>query len=260
MRVAGLSFERRTFSAQCSKAGVKQFLLTGSSSRRSCSSMNDPQMSLKLLLLASMPIDRYRLRTPATFWGVLTALQPAANTTEQQRAAVPRRETPKRFAAGARRGCAAACPAVLLASMVLILLSGCGSGGATSAAGSPAPAGAQGTPEPFTHQQQLIEQGARLIVSDGCAACHLAKTRQAVGPSFASFAGHDVTLADGRRVLVDERFLREALLHPRGSPLAGYDPAPMLAAVRRLRLSGQPEQVAALAAFIEEIGPESEPG
>ena len=37
-------------------------------------------MSLKLLLLASIPIDRYRARTPATVRGALAALQPATNT------------------------------------------------------------------------------------------------------------------------------------------------------------------------------------
>ena len=33
----------------------------------------------------------------------------------------------------------------------------------------------------------------------------------------------------------------------------------MIAAVKRLHLSSQPAQVAALVAFIEQIGPESEP-
>jgi cytochrome c oxidase subunit II len=112
--------------------------------------------------------------------------------------------------------------------------------------------------EPFTHEQQLVEQGARLVIADGCSACHLAATRKGFAPSFASFAGHRVTLSDGRSVVVDEHFLRGGLLHPGGSEIEGYDPAPMLAAVKRLRLGGQPEQVAALAAFIEQIGPEPE--
>ena len=80
--------------------------------------------------------------------------------------------------------------------------------------------------------------------------------RSSVGPDFAGFAGHTVTLADGRRVLVDEHFLREGLLHPEQAELKGYDSAPMLAAVKRLHLAGESGQVAALAAFIEQIGPE----
>ena len=76
----GRIFERRTFSAQCSKRGVEQPLLTGCSSLRSSASMYDVQMSLKLLVLASIPIDRYRARTPATVRGALAVLQPAAST------------------------------------------------------------------------------------------------------------------------------------------------------------------------------------
>lgn len=113
--------------------------------------------------------------------------------------------------------------------------------------------------EPFTHEQQLIEQGARLIVADGCAACHLGASARRIAPSFSSFAGHRVTLAGGRRVLVDEPFLRAGLVHPRAHEIAGYDPAPMLAALARLRLGSQPAQVAALAAFIEQVGPEPAP-
>ncbi len=109
---------------------------------------------------------------------------------------------------------------------------------------------------PFTHEEQLVEQGAHLAVADGCTACHLVGRAKSVGPDFAGFAGHAVTLADGRRVLVDERFLREGLEHPEQAELKGYDAAPMLAAVRRLHLAGEPGEVAALAAFIEQIGPE----
>jgi hypothetical protein len=38
--------------------------------------------------------------------------------------------------------------------------------------------------------------------------------------------------------------------------LEGYDAAPMIAATQRLRLGSHPQQVAALTAFIEQIGPE----
>ncbi|MGH2864321.1 MAG: hypothetical protein ACRDJX_03620 [Solirubrobacteraceae bacterium] len=110
--------------------------------------------------------------------------------------------------------------------------------------------------EPFSPEQKLIGQGAHLIVADGCSACHLMTGWPSLGPNFASFAGHAVTLADGRKALVDEHFLREGLLHPRAERLKGYDPEPMLAALARLRLSSHPNQVAALAAFIEQVGPE----
>jgi cytochrome c oxidase subunit 2 len=112
--------------------------------------------------------------------------------------------------------------------------------------------------EPFSHEQQLVEQGARLVVSDGCAACHLSAQGKAIAPSFASFAGHRVELADGHTAVVDEDFLREGLLDPRRIVIRGFAAAPMLAAVARLQLAAHPRQVAALAAFIEQVGPEPE--
>jgi hypothetical protein len=146
---------------------------------------------------------------------------------------------------------------VALAGVLALALSACGSstqpGGARSTSSVP-----RYVTEPFTREQRLIAQGAPLIVNDGCASCHLAAGARAIAPSFSSFAGHRVTLADGRSVLVDESFVREGLLHPQANELKGYDPAPMLAAVKRAGLEGRPRQVAALAAFIEQVGPEPE--
>lgn len=146
--------------------------------------------------------------------------------------------------------------ALVLVPAFLLALAGCGSSGPAGGAGASSSSVPAYVTAPFTHEQQLVEQGARLAVADGCTACHLIGRSQSVGPDFAGFAGHTATLADGRRVLVDERFLREGLLHPDQAELRGYDVAPMLAAVKRLHLAGEPGQVAALAAFIEQIGPE----
>jgi len=151
---------------------------------------------------------------------------------------------------------------VIAASTVVLALAlaGCGTSGSSSGAASTTSTEPSYVKEPFTHQQQLVEQGARLAVSYGCAACHLGAAGRGIAPSFGSFAGHRVTLADSRRVLVDEHFIREGLLHPGDAEIKGYDPAPMLAAIRRLQLAGDPGQVAALTAFIEQIGPEPPPG
>jgi hypothetical protein len=148
----------------------------------------------------------------------------------------------------------------VFASVILISLMGCGGNTASSSKASLTSGSPQYLSEPFTPQQQLVAQGARLAVSYGCTACHLAKGKQNVGPAFASFADHYVTLKDGHRVLVDERFLRGALLDPRRYLIKGYDPAPMLGAIGHLHLDDKRGQVAALAAFIEEIGPEPETG
>jgi hypothetical protein len=150
-----------------------------------------------------------------------------------------------------------------LLGVLLVLLSGCGASATSAGEASRSPSSQTSSvpayvTEPFSQEQQLIEQGARLVIADGCAACHLSAKGKAIAPSFASFAGHHVKLADGRTVVVDERFLREGLLDPSADAIRGYDAAPMLAAVRRLELSSKPQQTAALAAFIEEVGPEAE--
>jgi len=111
---------------------------------------------------------------------------------------------------------------------------------------------------PPTREQRLVETGAQLVIADGCTGCHLPGGWRGLGPNFASFAGHRVTLRDGRSELVDQRFLTRALTHPGSSSLRGFDPRPMVEALRGLGLSQKPRQVAALVAFIEQVGPETE--
>jgi len=112
--------------------------------------------------------------------------------------------------------------------------------------------------EPFTAQEKRIEAGARLVVADGCSTCHLHGHSPVPAPSFSSFAGHSFTLTDGRRVVIDEAFVHEGLLHPGADVLAGYPAQPMIAALAHLRLAREPRQLAAIAAFIEQVGPEAE--
>jgi hypothetical protein len=149
---------------------------------------------------------------------------------------------------------------MLVACAATVLLCGCGVGSGGSA-GAGARAGSSSVPAyvtaPFTHQEQLVGQGAGLFVADGCSACHSIAGRAGIGPSFARFAGSRVVLADGRRALVDERFLRTALVEPREVALRGYPLAPMLAAVAPYSFATHRSDVVALAAFIEQIGPES---
>jgi len=143
-----------------------------------------------------------------------------------------------------------------LASAIALALCGCGASSTPSASTVHTASVPAYVTEPYTHEQKLVEQGAPLIVADGCSACHLSGATHGGAPSFSSFAGHRVTLVDGRSVLVDERFLREGLLDPRANELRGYDPAPMLATLAHLSLAAHAGQVAALAAFIEQVGPE----
>ena len=134
---------------------------------------------------------------------------------------------------------------------------GCGAGGGVSSSGASEPVPGYVSAPP-THEQRLVEKGAQLVVADGCTACHLPGHRAGLGPNFGGFAGHRVTLRDGRRVLVDQRYLQAALAHPGALSMRGYDPRPMAEVVEKLGLARRPGQIAALAAFIEQVGPETE--
>src|ERR1700675_2899181 len=103
----------------------------------------------------------------------------------------------------------------LLAGALPLALCSCGAGATTSNAQPHTASVPAYVVEPFSHEEQLVEQGARLVVSDGCAACHLSARGKAIAPSFASFAGHRVELTDGSNVLVNERLLHKGLLNPR---------------------------------------------
>ncbi len=108
----------------------------------------------------------------------------------------------------------------------------------------------------LTPLQQRIERGGRLFSAEGCAACHQIGGSQIAGPNFERFAGHRVKLANGGRALVDEAFLKRVLSDPSAPQLAGWDAAPMRAALVAHHLPSSPQNVEALAAFIEQIGPE----
>jgi cytochrome c oxidase subunit 2 len=151
-----------------------------------------------------------------------------------------------------RRLCRAA--AVILAGFALAALAGCG-GSHSRPTGTYNEATAA---SPFSHEQVLVEQGGRLFVSDGCSGCHTLSRSSRYGPSLEHLAGTRVTLDDGRTVLVEERYLRAALLDPAHNAVRGYSPTTMIAAVQRLGLEHHREAVAALAAFIEQIGPEGD--
>ena len=136
-------------------------------------------------------------------------------------------------------------------------LAGCASSAKAPPVQSASPPEPQYAVGELTRNEQLVNEGAKLALADGCAACHLQGAKRSPGPNFDSFAGHEVTLAGGRRTLVDERFLRQALLHPKENTIAGYEPAPMIRALAPLDLAGHPHEVEALTAFMEQIGPET---
>jgi len=148
---------------------------------------------------------------------------------------------------------------VLSATLLVLAVAGCGrsaSTGTTGVSEQETPGALTGPPTPT---EQLVAKGARYAITDGCSICHLSGSRPHSGPSFYGFAGRYVRLTDGRRVLVDERFVTDALEHPGRYSLRGYPPRLMWTVLARLHVDLQhsPGQIAALAAFIEQVGPEA---
>lgn len=67
----------------------------------------------------------------------------------------------------------------------------------------------------------VVEAGAKLFVSQGCAACHQEGSAQ-LGPSLQGIFGTEEELVDGSMVLVDEGYLRESIRNPQSKVVKGF--------------------------------------
>jgi cytochrome c oxidase subunit II len=101
----------------------------------------------------------------------------------------------------------------------------------------------------------LAEQGQKVFNDLGCATCHMA-TNQGRGPSLHGLFGHQVTLADGQKVTMDEAYVRESLLTPAAKMVAGY--APLMPTFQGVI---NEEQLVQLTAYIKSLAglPRAEP-
>jgi cytochrome c oxidase subunit II len=74
-----------------------------------------------------------------------------------------------------------------------------------------------------TSGTSLAQNGERLFASMGCNACHNG-TAAARGPNLAGVYGSKLTLTDGSQVLVNDAYLRDAILNPSQHVTSGYTP------------------------------------
>jgi len=74
-----------------------------------------------------------------------------------------------------------------------------------------------------TSGMSLAQNGERLFASMNCNACHNG-TATARGPNLAGVYGSKLTLTNGSQVLVNEAFLRDAILNPSSHVTAGFNP------------------------------------
>ena len=74
-----------------------------------------------------------------------------------------------------------------------------------------------------TSGMSLAQNGERLFASMGCNACHNG-TAAARGPNLAGVYGSKLTLTSGSEVLVNEAYLRDAILNPSQHVTQGFAP------------------------------------
>src|SRR5450631_49456 len=74
-----------------------------------------------------------------------------------------------------------------------------------------------------TSGMSLAQNGERLYASMGCNACHNGSAA-ARGPNLAGVYGSKLTLTNGSEVLVNDAYLRDAILNPSQHITAGYAP------------------------------------
>ena len=77
--------------------------------------------------------------------------------------------------------------------------------------------------EESTSGMSLSQNGERLFASMGCNSCHSGNAA-ARGPNLAGVYGSKLQLANGSEVLVNDAYLRDAILNPSQHVTAGYNP------------------------------------
>jgi len=70
----------------------------------------------------------------------------------------------------------------------------------------------------------LLEQGRRVAVVQGCFKCHSVDGSQHVGPTWLDLYNRKVKLEDGRSVVADEAYLTRSMMEPNAEIVAGYKP------------------------------------
>ena len=74
-----------------------------------------------------------------------------------------------------------------------------------------------------TSGMSLAQNGERLFASMGCNACHSGNAA-ARGPNLAGVYGSKLTMTDGSQALVNDAYLRDAILNPSQHVTAGFAP------------------------------------
>jgi len=99
------------------------------------------------------------------------------------------------------------------AAFVALVMGAAACGGGGTSATAPTLADSNG---------DLINRGGTVAASAGCTGCHSLDGIVIVGPSWQGLFGSEEELADGSSVVVDEAYLRLAILDPERRIVAGF--------------------------------------
>jgi len=104
-------------------------------------------------------------------------------------------------------------------------LAACGNQSApqTDSAGETATKPAETKPE--APKDSEAAKGKLVFIQTGCNACHMSPTVGKDYPDLRGLYGSEVKLKDGTTVVADEAYLREAILEPNKTVVAGYQPS-----------------------------------
>ena len=70
----------------------------------------------------------------------------------------------------------------------------------------------------------LVSVGKQLAEQQGCLSCHSLDGSSSAGPSWKNLFGKTENLADNTTVVVDDHYLKEAILNPSATIVAGFSP------------------------------------
>ena len=98
-------------------------------------------------------------------------------------------------------------------------------------------------------ERMTPEEGGRIVYErKGCVQCHSVDGSAKSGPTFKGAFGEEHEMADGRRIPVDENYIRKSILEPQADIRAGFKPV-MPTYAGQIR----DEEIDALIAFIKSL-------
>lgn len=90
------------------------------------------------------------------------------------------------------------------------------------------------------------ERGREVAAAKGCQSCHGNRGQGGVGPAWLGLAGSERELDDGTIVVADDTYMRESIVEPDASKVAGYT-------MSMPPIDLEPSEVDALVAYINDL-------